>query len=636
MAQNYVEIKVKASDTAKPDLTALKFSLDELGAKVETARVDVDDKDAAAKLLALNARLAALDKKVSNPRLNAAGAAKVEADIAAIDAALDHLNDKHAKPEVTLKGAAEVLAEVAALDHELDKLDRKAEEAGPGGLLGKIIGGLGKLQIPDFVPLVGGQGGPAGLAAIVPVAGALLTEVTGLVSGFAAAGAGAGAFALLAMPAVKHVETAYTALSAAQQKYQAAQAKEAADPTKGNAKALQAAALNLKLAHEAIGKMPASEQAAIDGIHRLASEFGIMSKAFEPEAFKVFNAGLQLAGRLLPDIVPFARTFADVLSQLLGRASQFAGSKGFADWLKQFHSIEGPALNAIGAGIGNVAVAIGKLLTTMSGKDVAHSINIAFGAIAGTINSVAATVKFFMNLWDAVVVEFGITSHDIRFAFDSIRHTFASAGSDIAHNFDTMRHAAATWFHDMAAVFDSVRHTIASWADSTEQAGGRVVAWFRALPGRITSALGSLGSLLVHAGEAVIDGLMAGIRSKLGPLSSLVSSIGHLIASLKGPIPADLLLLVPHGQAIMQGLMNGIASRLPDLRGQLAGISGTISGTQFSQVPGWGQLAGGGGGTIQLQVSAGGASDLDQLLLLMIRKFVRVKGGGDVQKAFGT
>ena len=35
---------MKAQDGAKPDMDALKAGLDELGSKVETARVDVDDK----------------------------------------------------------------------------------------------------------------------------------------------------------------------------------------------------------------------------------------------------------------------------------------------------------------------------------------------------------------------------------------------------------------------------------------------------------------------------------------------------------------------------------------------------------------------------------------------------------------
>ena len=92
--QNYVEIKIKADDTAKPDLTDLKAKLDELGAKVESAQVDVDDKDDTAKLLALNAKLASLNQRVAIPRIKVSGAARAAAHAAALDAELDHLKHK--------------------------------------------------------------------------------------------------------------------------------------------------------------------------------------------------------------------------------------------------------------------------------------------------------------------------------------------------------------------------------------------------------------------------------------------------------------------------------------------------------------------------------------------------------------
>lgn len=634
MADNYVQIKIKANDDAKPDLTALKFSLDELGAKVETAAVDIDDKDATAKLLDLNARLADLNRKVSNPKITAAGAARVEAQIAVIDAGLDKLNDKHAKPEVTLKGAAEVLAEVEALDHELDKMNRKADNAGPGGLLGRIIGGAG-----GAVPSEGIFGtllGPAGLA-IVPALGAILVEVTGLVSGFAAAGAGAGSFALLAAPAVKQVETAYTNLSAAQAKYQQAQAKEAADPTKANEKALQAAKLNLQLAQDAIKKMPADAQGAIGSIHDLVSEFSNMSQTLAPDVFKVFNAGLKVVKEVLPAVLPFAATFADVLAKLLGQAGKFAGSKGFQDWIGQFHSLEGPALNSIGQGIGKVVVAIGKLLTVMSGKDVAHAINIAFGTVTVVIDAITFAVRRLMQNWDGmsstavrdahqVAQSFDAMRHDVSNAFDIVRHFIAGAGHDIADDFDQLRRAAASLAHNIASYFDEIRANAARWAADVGRDVTTVVGWFRALPGRILAAIGNFGSLLFNAGKALIQGLINGIESMMGTLGHVASSIGHFIASLKGPLPADLLLLVPHGQAIMQGLMNGMASRMPDLRGQLEGISGTIAGSRFAAPAG--AAAAGGAGAVQIQIAPGaGSSGLEQQFWAWLKNGVRAQGG---------
>lgn len=46
-------------------------------------------------------------------------------------------------------------------------------------------------------------------------------------------------------------------------------------------------------------------------------------------------------------------------------------------------------------------------------------------------------------------------------------------------------------------------------------------------------------------------------------------------------------------------------------------------------------MGGGGGQVVHLQVDGGGQSQVEQFMLWMIRNLVRVKGGGDVQKAFG-
>ncbi len=437
MADNYVQIKIKADDTAKPDLADLKLKLDELGAKIETARVDVDDTDGSEKLLRMNAKLAELNAKVANPRIKVAGAARAEADILAIEHELDKLGSKSKSAETDMSKL-----DTTSKDF-FDKLLDRSQSSGKTGLVGRILFGIGGAggsgggsggEGGAAGDAAGGGGtilstlfGPAGLA-IIPAIGAALVEVTGLVSGIAAAGAGAGSFALLAIPAVKKVETAYTNLNTAQQAYQTAQAKYAADPTKANAGAEKTALDNLKAQQKLLSELSPQEQGAIKGVQGLVAEFGKLSKAFEPEAFKVFNAGLRLANDLLPSVTPFAKTFADVVSTLLDKAGKFTQSKGFADFLKQFHGIEGPAITAIGDGIGKVVTAIGKLLTTMSAKDVVNTINIAFTVLAGTIDIVAGIVKRLMSNWDSMSSTAKRDTHEVAESFDALRRDFADLG----------------------------------------------------------------------------------------------------------------------------------------------------------------------------------------------------------------
>ena len=116
------------------------------------------------------------------------------------------------------------------------------------------------------------------------------------------------------------------------------------------------------------------------------------------------------------------------------------------------------------------------------------------------------------------------------------------------------------------------------WVSSVAANVGKAVAWFHGLPGRIVSAVGNLGGLLVSAGRSVIDGLIAGVQSAIPGLSGVLHAVTSLIPSWKGPMDVDRLLLYPNGQAIMGGLIKGIGDTVPALHSQLAGITGSISG----------------------------------------------------------
>lgn len=99
---------------------------------------------------------------------------------------------------------------------------------------------------------------------------------------------------------------------------------------------------------------------------------------------------------------------------------------------------------------------------------------------------------------------------------------------------------------------------------------------FRALPQLILGALGSVGTLLFNAGADIVQGLINGIVSKIGELTSTLSGITSLIPDLKGPMDVDRVLLTPSGEAIMDGLIKGMRSQIPALRQELTGITGLI------------------------------------------------------------
>ena len=512
--------------------------------KTVEMRVLADAGDAQAKLDELDAKAKELGSEDVKMRFRVDdGDAKTQFDD--LKARADELGLKDVTIKVKVDGKGRAIADLQAVRAEADKAGGGGE-GGPNkiqSLLGKLFGvgsgaDAGGAGGAGSIPLEGLSGGMlAGIAAAVPLLEAALVEVTGLVSGFAAAGAGAGAFALLAEPAVKKVETAYAKLNAAVTAFHAAQAKESADPTKTNQTALATAALNLKLAQEAIHKLPADEQSAISGIRNITTEFGHMSKAFEPQVFKVFAAGLGVIRNLLPAIVPFANTFANSLDKLLQQAGKFTQSKGFEQFMKQFQSLEGPALNSIGEGVGKVATAFGKLITSMSGKDVAHSINIAFDGIAGAISIVTGAVKKLMSNWDGMSSAAARNAHEVAASFDSIRH------------------GAAEMADGAVAAFDSLRHGVAAAIDG-------VISYTEALPGKIKGVFAGAGGWLVSAGAAIIEGLIHGVESMLGAAVGAIEHVGSaIIGAAKGFLHIRSPSMVIHviGQMTMQGLVAGAA-----------------------------------------------------------------------------
>jgi phage-related protein len=190
------------------------------------------------------------------------------------------------------------------------------------------------------------------------------------------------------------------------------------------------------------------------------------------------------------------------------------------------------------------------------------------------LTGIALLVVAFIYLWDhfAGFRDFWIaTWHIIQAA---AKFAWAVIVADIRLQVATIE-AVLRWFSTLPGLFHNwffdVYHAIVNAWQATD-------SFVKSIPHRIVAALGNLGGLLISAGHAVISGLISGIEGAVPGLHSVLSWVGSLIPSWKGPLVADLQLLVPHGKAIMQGLMDGIASRQGDLHALLGGLTGGIPG----------------------------------------------------------
>lgn len=97
-----------------------------------------------------------------------------------------------------------------------------------------------------------------------------------------------------------------------------------------------------------------------------------------------------------------------------------------------------------------------------------------------------------------------------------------------------------------------------------------MVETVRGLPGRATAALGNLGGLLVEKGKALIQGLIDGIRAKIGDVGS---AMGDIAGKIGGFLPGSPVREGPltswnnggAGKRLMGLLTDGIRSATPDV-----------------------------------------------------------------------
>lgn len=105
----------------------------------------------------------------------------------------------------------------------------------------------------------------------------------------------------------------------------------------------------------------------------------------------------------------------------------------------------------------------------------------------------------------------------------------------------------------------------------------KVIAWFKGLGASVSNAIGDLGQLLLHAGEAIINGLLDGLKNAWKAVTDFVGGIASWIADHKGPLSYDKTLLTPHGTAIMQGLLSGLQSQEGTILGWLSSFTDNIA-----------------------------------------------------------
>lgn len=244
----------------------------------------------------------------------------------------------------------------------------------------------------------------------------------------------------------------------------------------------------------------------------------------------------------------------------------------------------------------------------------------AWNWIASTAKSVwNAVASFFKGLWDSIV---SIASS----VWESIKNFFATGMARASSLVQSGVQKVLAFINNLKTIPGRVgtffRNMVTAAANQIQQ----LIARVRRLPSQIKSAVGNLKNLLVSAGKNIIRGLINGVNNMIGSLKATFSKVTNMIPDWKGPERVDRQLLFDTGRTIMGGLEHGITAGLPGLRSTLRDVTNEIPHNVRASV----SHAGAASHTLEINVTGA-----DEEMARLIRKMVRVRGRGDVQRAFG-
>lgn len=355
-------------------------------------------------------------------------------------------------------------------------------------------------------------------------------------------------------------------------------------------------------------------------VKALATAIGLVVVGMK--LYKVGAAGVALGNRLMASstylaIAGWARmTAAGLMAYArIGAAAVVSAARTGAAWV-------GSALVSIGTWIAAVvraAVTAVAQFALMAARAIAWAAVmaaqwlIAMGPIGWIILAVIALVALVIANWDKVKA--GTVA-----AWNAVVSKVKGAGAAV-----------------VSGVKGAVSSALAAWnsfkAGVVTRAAG-LVTYVKGIPGKIKSALGSLGSLLTGAGRSVVQGLWSGIKAMGGWLK------GQLISWAKSTIPGPIAKALGIGSPakvladqVGHWIPAGVAMGAEDN----AGVLDTTM-RHLVDVPGLSpaRQAGAGLGTArQPQRVLIDVTGTEGAFKTLVSKMVRNDGGGSVQNTFG-
>lgn len=243
------------------------------------------------------------------------------------------------------------------------------------------------------------------------------------------------------------------------------------------------------------------------------------------------------------------------------------------------NTIVGPALNTLKDAFGKAKDAITPLV-----DGVMKIVNEAIPPLSAALDAIGGVLKdTFAGAIDNVVMPAlntltGFLEGDASAAFQKFSGTAKQSGDEVSATAKETNSNVQTWLRPMIKALGEIgRDAMTALRNAVREGAKDLLVQTALIPMRVVASLGNLGGLLVAAGRNLMSGFLAGIRSMMPSLDSLLESITLRVPMKKGPPAKDRVLLRPAGQLVMEGFVAGIDDGIAPLEQTLAAISGLVA-----------------------------------------------------------
>lgn len=344
------------------------------------------------------------------------------------------------------------------------------------------------------------------------------------------------------------------------------------------------------------------------GLEKLSTRFSGLVSTIGGKFAPVLND--QVLPLVEEKVLPMLEGFADKLAGLVEWFTDLpAPVQGTIAAVAGLVAALGPLLIGVGTVIslmGSAVPAITGVIAVVKALGVAMMF-LAANPVGLVITAIAAAIAIGIALyknWDTVTEKVSQALSWLGDRFTAVKNwvieqivRIIAKGIELHEWFRALPGRVWTALQEFAGpVFDFIveYHPVAILLRKAAELWPSVRSWFAELPGRIVSAIGDLGSLLVDKGKDVVSGLWEGIKSMGSWLFDKIA--GWAKDMIPGPIADALNIGSPsrvtedQGKAVAEGLAEGIFSQL----GRVQKVSEQLAAAGTPQ-PGTGQagLAGG-------------------------------------------